>query len=322
MLYVRITCKGSWGTLKYTRRLDNPSIGALFQEEQVRDNMLSVSLQRGATPVKVSRLHLIRRTREAEPESDSSDDDELDPWRPPGGDRGYGGAPLTPLGRALDVGLTQCRIHHHKEHALLNATKAGDLAKVKVLIAELGEEAKLRDTTDHVGRGALIWGASLGHQSITRALIQSSKATAELPDHQGNSALMWACRQGELEIVRVLLDANLYADHQNVGYLKTPLMWAAQQGHLRIVSLLLDHGANVHLVCSEGCTALHYASRSDKLEIMKVLLLHGAEVNKKDVHQMTPLHYAAEKRPPEDRALLASLQHVEPRVRRNNEPDL
>ena len=284
------------GYLEYSRRVDNPCIGRLFHDASARTNNLSVSLTCGATPVKVSRLNLIRRVSHPDPASDSSDEEDHDAWRPPGGQRGYYGEPLTPLGRALDAGLARCREKSgdgNGDEDLVMAAREGDLARVKRLLAEKKEA--LCGARDGSGRGALVWGAALGHESITREILMAQDGRDELVDLQGSSALMWACREGHTEVVRALLGGKVDVDHQNVGYRKSPLMWAAHQAHPKIVDLLLDHRANVHLVCSEGCTALHYAGRSGHVGIVHRLVVQGADVNKLDIHGMTVMHYASEK---------------------------
>ncbi|NET35384.1 MAG: ankyrin repeat domain-containing protein [Cyanothece sp. SIO1E1] len=105
--------------------------------------------------------------------------------------------------------------------ALINATQAGDLQTVEMLLANGVDPNAVVNT---------------------------------------NTALTFAARDGQLAIARTLInqgaDVN-WIDGENV----TPLILASFKGHVELVKLLLAHGANPTIRDQWHRTALDYALR-------------------------------------------------------------
>lgn len=73
----------------------------------------------------------------------------------------------------------------------------------------------------------------------------------------------------------------------------TPLHYAAGSGSIENATALLDHGANVHAVTVEDCTALHMSSYKGNHSMCDVLLGAGARVDAVDKFGRTPLMLSA-----------------------------
>ena len=129
---------------------------------------------------------------------------------------------------------------------LLDATKRGDVAGVRSLLAEGADP--------NVAQG------------------------------DGLTALHLAAQEGSLEIAEILLGAGAMVEAQTRigGY--TPLHLASQGAHDLVVSALLEAGANAGAVATTtGVTPLHLAARAFAGEgTVKALLEHGAPVNARE----------------------------------------
>ena len=129
------------------------------------------------------------------------------------------------------------------DKALLDATKRGDIAAVKLLLNEGADP--------NVAQG------------------------------DGLSALHLAAQEGNLEIAEILLDAgaNIEAETRIGAY--TPLHLASGGAHTPVVRALLDEGANIGAVSSTtGATALHLAAKALNGEgVVKLLLEKGLLVD-------------------------------------------
>ena len=206
--------------------------------------------------------------------------------------------------------------------SLLGAAQAGDLEKVKALIAE-GSSTSERDQTggtpmmlaaeagkvdvvkfllesgvnvnelDNAGRTALSRAALKNQGEVVNTLL-AAKADVNLADKTGGSPLAWACGFGRVEVVRALLDAGAKPDVANVTG-TTPLMWAAGFGDPESVKLIIGKGVdlNVQDTTAIGATPLIYAARQGQLESVKALIAAGAKVNAPDKNGRTPLAWAA-----------------------------
>jgi ankyrin repeat protein len=129
---------------------------------------------------------------------------------------------------------------------LLDATKRGDVAGVRSLLAEGADP--------NVAQG------------------------------DGLTALHLAAQEGSLEIAEILLGAGAMVEAQTRigGY--TPLHLASQGAHDLVVSALLEAGANAGAVATTtGVTPLHLAARAFAGEgTVKALLEHGAPVDARE----------------------------------------
>jgi uncharacterized protein len=126
---------------------------------------------------------------------------------------------------------------------LIDAVKAGDRARVRVLVKQRSE--------------------------VTRV------------EADGTTALHWAVRANDLETVRLLLSAGANvsaATREGV----TPLGLAAVNGSLAMTQVLLTAGATPNVALPEGETVLMTAARTGQPAVLKALLEAGADLNARE----------------------------------------
>ncbi len=116
---------------------------------------------------------------------------------------------------------------------LLNASAAGDLEKMRALIAQ-GQDVNGR--FPFVGTGPLIVAAGHGHVDLVRALLDAG-ADVNAADVTGWTALHAAASKGDPATVVLLLERGAaVASHH--WYLPSPLNIAQTLGHAEIIPLL------------------------------------------------------------------------------------
>ncbi|OPL20940.1 hypothetical protein AM593_05237, partial [Mytilus galloprovincialis] len=101
------------------------------------------------------------------------------------------------------------------------------------------------------------------------------------------SPLYLACQKGHAEVARLLLESGAFINttekqNEHTSQLtcqKYPLISAIENCHTDIVSLLISHGADIHLLLTNGRRPLHIACSS------------GGDVNIKDSFGQTPIFY-------------------------------
>ena len=115
-------------------------------------------------------------------------------------------------------------------YSLINASKNGDLEKVKLLI--------------------------------------ENGANIEVKDNNGDTALILASYYRRLEIVKYLVEkgANINATNDN-GW--TSLMYASKYGELETIKYLLENGADVNIKNKNGNAALDLAKIEDIKEVLR-----------------------------------------------------
>ncbi len=131
----------------------------------------------------------------------------------------------TPLGNAAVAGnrsIYELLIERGAHFDLFNCSAAGDVQRVKKLIA--------KDT--------------------------DVNATNKV----GSTALMLASRDSGVQVMEILINSGANIDTQN-SQGRTALMNAAKNGQRKAVKLLLDHNADLHIKDEDGRTALEWAQR-------------------------------------------------------------
>jgi ankyrin repeat protein len=113
-----------------------------------------------------------------------------------------------------------------------------------VLLHLLSKEGADLEDRDNEGRTALIWGAELGHEKVTKLLLDKQANVNAQGGRYGN-ALQAASYKGHKAIVRLLLDHQAEISAQG-GKFGNALQAASHGGHEAIVKLLLDKQANVN----------------------------------------------------------------------------
>jgi ankyrin repeat protein len=167
-----------------------------------------------------------------------------------------------------------------------DATKAGDLAKVKALLKEnpdlVNSKDKEGETPLHL---TVIWGK---HGKEIAELLLTNKADINAKDRYG-TPLHYAAAKGDTNMVALFLanKADINAKDNGGG---TPLGWAVVNNREDVVELLLKNKADVNTKNNEGRTPLH--SATSFWSVAELLVVNKADVNAKDNNGMTPLHGA------------------------------
>ncbi len=158
------------------------------------------------------------------------------------------------------------------KEAFLKAAEAGDLARVKQLIAD-GADLEARSSFDPRNCTALSLAAEAGHVEVVEALLAAG-AQVDAANSLGRTPLFHAAVAGRADTLRKLLAAGAKVDVQvKVAYdgWITPLVAAADEGHLEVVRDLLQAGANVAHRARSGKTALTAAAENGHTEVVRVL---------------------------------------------------
>jgi hypothetical protein len=119
---------------------------------------------------------------------------------------------------------------------LINAAAAGDLVRVKSLIAARADV----NAKNNNGETALMWASDKGHAEVVNALL-TARADVNAKANNGETALMWASYKGHAEVVNALLAARADLNAKNDDG-KTALMLASDMGHAEVVKLLRQAG--------------------------------------------------------------------------------
>jgi ankyrin repeat protein len=127
--------------------------------------------------------------------------------------------------------------HAFEEDEFYDATKEGDVVKVKALLkvnpGQVASKGGVGQTPLHLAAGA-------GHKEVVELLLVN-KANINAKD---------------------IIDA-------------TPLHLAAFKGHKEVVEVLLAYGADVNAKTNDGHTPLHWAVYKDQEEVAELLRQHG-----------------------------------------------
>lgn len=186
-----------------------------------------------------------------------------------------------------DVAEVDCR---DDEPPLFVAIRAGDLPRVRALVAKGGVSANLY--CDH--------GEGTGAYPLELALVQSNVAMADalldagadpsLAAEGSASPLHLAAGLGAERLVRRLLALGADPDAELSG---VPLLYeAAGTVHAGIVRALLDAGASPD-ASFVGKTALHHAAEGNAPEVVKALVDGGADLDARSASGLPPAGMAA-----------------------------
>jgi ankyrin repeat protein len=157
---------------------------------------------------------------------------------------------------------------------LINASKEGDLPKVKYYLSQKNINV---NETDNDGYTALMYAAENGYLDVVKELI-THKADINIAN-DGWTALIAAVFKGHLNIVKELI-AHKADLNKSDSTGSTPLIFAAHIGHLDIVKKLIAHKAEINKVSNNAYTALMWAAIGGNLDVLKELIAHKAEINK------------------------------------------
>ena len=193
--------------------------------------------------------------------------------------------------------------------AISNITCFSEGAKPVLAVRAFLDAGAPIDAADSYGRRALHWVVQYGGYQAARQqleLLLARVADVGATDNEGATPLHLACgvvrprsRGIVQEMAQLLLSAGADVNAPLPGSGRTPLHLAAQ--HLsdcsaNVARLLLEHGADVHVVDTNGCTPLHDACDPQgwaALEAVKTLLQHGADTRAADARGWQPVHFLA-----------------------------
>ena len=117
------------------------------------------------------------------------------------------------------------------------------------------------------GYTALIDASKNGDLEKVKLLIENG-ANIEVKDNNGDTALILASYYRYLEIIQYLVEkgANINATNDN-GW--TSLMYASKYGELETIKYLLENGADVNIKNKNGNAALDLAKIEDIKEVLR-----------------------------------------------------
>lgn len=166
---------------------------------------------------------------------------------------------------------------------LFDAVRAGDLARVKDLVA--------------ADPSLTIFAASiLGDTEQLTALLTANRSLVGMLSSDGWTPLHLAAFFGKTDAVRLLLNKGALVNARSTNPMENmPLHAAAASRHIEVVKLLIEHGAPVNARQHGGWAPLHAAALNGDLETAKALIAAGADVNVRAENNQMPLDLALSK---------------------------
>lgn len=156
-----------------------------------------------------------------------------------------------------------------------DAARAGDLARVRSLIAE-GQ-----DVNDALGDGmtALHWAAELENPEMAGLLLASGASLSAGTRIGSFTPLHVAARAGARSVALLLLAAGADPNARATTTGATPLHLAAESGDAEMIRALVVDGADVDVRDGAwGQTPLFYAANLNRVEALRALIELGADV--------------------------------------------
>jgi uncharacterized protein len=207
--------------------------------------------------------------------------------------RTFRGRPTFALVLLIVIGLLQITSAVASQDDLIEASRIGDLFRVKELLAaKANVDARAAD-----GSTALVVASENGNLEVVKALL-AAKATVDAPMGNGFTALMVAAGMGHLEVVQTLLAAKADVNAKALPG-ATALIYASQKGHLDVVLILLAAGADVNAKAILGTTALFMAAQQGHPDVARALLAAGADANARTERGLTPAMIASQQGHPD-----------------------
>ena len=209
-----------------------------------------------------------------------------------------------------------------------DAVRAGDLARVKALVAENPKVVNEKDARgrsplhyasdaakddiaprdaivefllangadvnadDDLGQTPLHLAAAAGRMGTVNLLLAKG-ADQKAVSRDGRTLMHRAAAGGLVGLMERLLEAGLLADAPD-RYGRTPLLDAAEAGSDVAAEFLLARGANVMSRDYYRTTPLHGAAFSGNLRLLDILVKHGADVHAVNLEGSTPLLYVSQ----------------------------
>ena len=153
-----------------------------------------------------------------------------------------------------------------------DACKAGDLAKVKALLAK---DSSLLQSKTEEGKTPLHMATGWGQVEIVTYLL-SIGADINAVNNNGGNPIHVAASQNKPECARILVahGAQINAKQGKTG--ATPIMIAVMKGNYDVAKVLIELGADVNVPMTNGATPLRVAAKNGDTRMMELLKSHGA----------------------------------------------
>jgi 26S proteasome non-ATPase regulatory subunit 10 len=153
-----------------------------------------------------------------------------------------------------------------------DACKAGDLAKVKALLAR--DPALLQSKTEE-GKTPLHMATGWGQAEIVTYLLGLG-ADVNAVNNNGGNPIHVAGSQNQPECARILIahGARINARQGKTG--ATPLMIAVMKGNYEVAKALVELGADVTIPMQNGITPFQLATKKGDARMVELLKSKGA----------------------------------------------
>ena len=194
------------------------------------------------------------------------------------------------------------------DQALIDAAEAGDLVRVRILLAQganpafadgrgvtaliaaayanrvdiaqvLIEAGADVNTQDRTRQSAYLISTSDGFTDLLRLTLRHG-ADVRSTDSYNGTGLIRAADRGQVEVIRELLKTNIAIDHVNrlgwTALLEAIILGDGGERHTEVVRMLIAAGANVNLADGSGVTPLAHARRRSQTRVIALLEAAGA----------------------------------------------
>jgi uncharacterized protein len=155
---------------------------------------------------------------------------------------------------------------------LHDAARAGDLEKVRTLIAE----GTPIDAQSDRGETPLILATLAGHKDVVELLIEKG-AAIDGRNAGGFTPLHAAAYAGDAAIAELLIAKGADVNNAQNKAGVTPLFPAIEENHEKVAELLITQGADLSSKERAGYTALTRALLKGQEAMVILLRAHGAE---------------------------------------------
>ncbi|XP_028252973.1 ankyrin repeat and SOCS box protein 2 [Parambassis ranga] len=177
-----------------------------------------------------------------------------------------------------------------EEDPLFSAIRAGDVSRVKAMVAIPGTNLMLPNKPGWLAVHQAAW---YGKDTCLRVLLSAQPGMINKRTARGESPLLVAISRDQLQCVEVLLENGADPDIMNHEK-ETPLYKACERNSAAMVAVLLNHGAAVNTRCIQGWTALQESVVRNNVEICEMLLKAGAKLSLTNKFGISPLFSAAQ----------------------------
>jgi ankyrin repeat protein len=227
----------------------------------------------------------------------------------------YGRTPLEIADQLNHAEIVDLLRKYGATETLLYAIRAGDIEKVRELIAQHADV----NQRDENGWTPLHMAADKGELDIVKLLVANGADVNVKMQREGHKdrtpksyalgrnykeiveflyahgadipRIHLAAYRGDLETVKSLIEGGTEVDANDDD--GTPLHYAAMAGHEAVARFLIDSDANIHAGNRNGWTPLHFAAIGGSAEVARMLVAKGADVEVMSDNGQTPLLRAA-----------------------------